>query len=59
MKDSDFLFDHVRLLYYLLYCIIVYHKVNRVGSYIDSPDWTKNKKSTINSINKKDYKCFQ
>ena len=32
---------------------------NHVGSYIDSPDWIKNKKATINSINKKDNKCFQ
>ena len=25
----------------------------------DSPDWIKNKKATITSINKKDDKCFQ
>ena len=32
--------------------------INRGGSYIDSPKWIKNKKSTINpEIN--DYKCFQ
>ena len=31
---------------------------NRGGSYIDSPDWIKNKKATINPINKKDNKCF-
>ena len=37
------------------------HKINtnRDGSYIDSPDWIKHKKETINSINKKDNKCFQ
>ena len=28
------------------------------GSYIDSPKWLKNKKSTINPKNKDD-KCFQ
>ena len=28
-------------------------------SYIDSLDWTKIKKATINLINKKDSKCFQ
>ena len=28
------------------------------GSYIDSPKWLKNKKSTINPKNKED-KCFQ
>ena len=30
--------------------------MNQGGSYIDSPDWIKNKKSTINPINKKDIK---
>ena len=37
------------------------HKINpnRGGLYIDSPDWIKNKKATINPINKKDNKCFQ
>ena len=37
------------------------HKINlnRGGSYIDSPDWIKNKTSTRNPINKKDIKCFQ
>ena len=36
------------------------HKVNfkHHGSYIDSPDWIKKKKTTINLKNK-DYKCFQ
>ena len=35
------------------------HKVNfgRGGSYIDSPDWMKKKKATINPKNKND-KCF-
>ena len=32
--------------------------LNRGGSYIDSPQWLKNKKSTINRKNN-DYKCFQ
>ena len=31
---------------------------NRGGSYIDFPEWVKNKKTTINPINKKDNKCF-
>ena len=37
------------------------HKINpnRGRSYIDSPDSIKNKKVTINPINKKDNKCFQ
>ena len=38
-----------------------YHEINpnRGRSCIDSPEWIKNKKATINSINKKDSKCFQ
>ena len=32
---------------------------NRGGSYIDPPDWVKNKKATLHPINKKDSKCFQ
>ena len=54
MKSSDFEFDDVNLLYY------DFNKtsLNRGGSYIDSPEWTKNKKSTINPKNN-DYKCFQ
>ena len=55
MKDTEFVFDYVQLFHYKC------HKVypNRGGSYIDSPDWTKNKKATTNPINKKDNKCFQ
>ena len=36
------------------------HKINpnRGESFIDSP-WTKDKKATINPINKNDNKCFQ
>ena len=46
MKDSDFVFDYVNLLYYK--CL----KINpdRGGSYIDSPDRIKNKKGTINPM---------
>ena len=55
MKGSKFDFDYVQLL--LFKC----HKINRNlgGSYIDSPDWIKNKKATINPNNKKDNKCFE
>ena len=37
------------------------HKIhpNCDESYIDSPDWIKNKKSTINSINKNNNKSYQ
>ena len=48
MKGSEFAFDSVDLLYYKLHKI----SMNRGGSYIDSPSWIKNKKSTINPQNK-------
>ena len=54
MKGSDFAFDGVNYLYYNLNKI----SISKGGSYIDSPKWLKNKKSTINSKNN-DYKCFQ
>ena len=54
MKGSDFEFDGVSFLYYDFNKI----SINRGGSYIDSPQWLKNKKSTINPINN-DYQCFQ
>ena len=54
MKGSDFEFDGVNFLYYDFNKI----SINRDGSYIDSPKWIKNKKSTINPKNN-DYKCFQ
>ena len=53
MKGSEFEFDGINLLYYDLNKI----SLNRGGSYIDSPEWIKNKKSTINPKNN-DYKCF-
>ena len=54
MRGSEFEFDGVNLLYY------DFNKIssNRGGSYIDSLEWIKNKKSTINPKNN-DYKCFQ
>ena len=55
MKGSEFVFHYVQLLYYKC------HKISRrrSESYKGSPDWIKNKKTTINPINKKDNKCFQ
>ena len=56
MKVSEFIFN---------FCLQVLcykcHKINpnRSGSYITSPDWTKNKKASRNPINKKHNKCFQ
>ena len=55
MKDSEFVFNYVQLLYYKCHNI----NPNRDGSYTDSPDWIKSKKATINNINKKDNKYFQ
>ena len=55
MRNSKFVFDYVKLLYYKC------HKINLDcgGSYRDSPDWIENKKATINPIDKKVNKCFQ
>ena len=54
MKRINFTFDCV----HLLYCEC--HKINfkPIRSYIDSPDRINYRKAAINSINKKDYKCF-
>ena len=54
MRVSDFNFDSVQLMYYKC------HETNfkRGGSYIDSPDWIKNEKATINP-KIQDNKCFQ
>ena len=54
MRGSSFDFDGVNMLYYDLNKI----NLNRGGSYIDSPEWIKNKKATINP-NNNDNKCFQ
>ena len=54
MKGSDFEFDGVNFLYYDVNKISLYIG----GSYIDSPKWLKDKKSTINPINNDD-KCLQ
>ena len=55
IKGSECAFDYV----HLLYCKCLKINQNCDGSYIDSLDWIKNKKATINPINKKDNKCFQ
>ena len=55
MKGSAFVFDYV----HLLHCKCHKIDLNCGGSYVDSLDWIKNKKATINLINKKDNKCFQ
>ena len=50
MRGSDFIYDCVHLLHSRC------HKVNfkRGRSYIDSSEWIKEKKATINPISKKD-----
>ena len=55
MKGSDFIFDCDHLLY---------HKCQKInfkcdGSYINSPEWIKSKKETINPISKNYNKWFQ
>ena len=54
MKGSRFVFNYVHLLHYK------FHKINLHcgGSYIDSPDWIKNNRASINSAYNKDNKCF-
>ena len=54
MRGSEFEFDGVNFLYYDFNKI----SINRGGSYIDSPKWLKDKKSTINPKNNGD-KYFQ
>ena len=55
MKGSSFTFERTDLLEYHL------HKtsLNRGSSYINSPEWIKNKKVTINPKNNEDNNCFQ
>ena len=55
MNGSEFNFDAVNALYYDLNKI----SLDRGESHIDSPEWIKNKKATINPQNKKDDKFFQ
>ena len=54
MRGSDFEFDGNNFFYYNFNKTGIY----RSGSYIDSPKWLKDKKSTINPKNN-DHKCFQ
>ena len=54
-RGSDLFFDNVDLLYYHLQKTSLSRKG---GSYIDVPEWLKNKKATVNSKNNDD-NCFQ
>ena len=51
---NSFLIVLIHCTYYKLHKI----SLNRGGSYIDSPEWLKNKKATINPKHN-DEKCFQ
>ena len=55
MKGSSYIFERIDLLEYHLHKI----SLNRGSSYINSPDWIKNKKVTINLQNIEDNKCFR
>ena len=54
MRGSSFVFESVDLLYQKLHKI----SLNRGRSYIDSPDWIKKKKATINPKNE-DNECLK
>ena len=54
MRGSEFVFDTIDLLHYHLQKI----GLKRGGSYIDSPEWLKDKKATINP-KYNDNNCFQ
>ena len=54
MRGSEFEFDGINFFYYDFNKTSIYSG----GTYIDSPKWLKNKKSTINTKNNDD-KCFQ
>ena len=54
MKGSESIFDSVDLLHYKFQRI----SLNRDGTCIVSPNWLKNKKTTINPKNN-DHKCCQ
>ena len=54
MDGSHSTFDGVNALYYDLNTV----SLSRGRSYIDCPEWLKNKKATINPKNN-DHKCFQ
>ena len=54
MEGSEFIFDSAQLMYYKCQKVNFRHG----GSNIDSPDWIKEKKITINPKYEDD-KCFQ
>ena len=55
MKGSSYIFERTDLLEYNLHKI----SLNRGSSYIESPEWLKNKGVTINPKNTKNNNCLQ
>ena len=55
MKGSRNIFERIDLLEHHLHKI----SLSRGSSYIESPEWLKNKRVTINPKNTKDNNCFQ
>ena len=55
MRGSSFTFERIDLLEYHLHKI----SLTRGSSYIESPEWIKNKGVSINPQNTKNNKCFQ
>ena len=54
MRGSDFVFNAINYFFYDFNRV----SISKGGSYIESPKWLKDKKSTINQKNN-DNKCFQ
>ena len=54
MKGSDFVFNGINYFYYDFNRV----SISKGGSYIESPKWLNDKKSTVNQKHN-DYKCFQ
>ena len=64
LMDTKLNYKHQREIRILSLIAFIYckcHKIHfkRDESYIDSPDWIKNKKATAHPINKISNKCFQ
>ena len=60
IEGIDFIFDYIfNISNFVFHFYLLYYKCHKVnfkhsGSYIDSRDWVKYKKGTINTIDKKD-----
>ena len=55
MENSYFVIESVDLLFYSLHKT----RLRKGGSCIESPEWLRSKRATVNPKNKKDDKCFQ